>query len=86
MYYLEKALLFLVTLRFKQVNLPKAEKSIKIKREIGGKYGLQLSERKSQCIIFNMKENLEKCEKISIIEEVEEIKYLGGIAQLKKCV
>ena len=38
----------------------KAERSIEIIREIGGKYGLQLNERKSQCILFNMKE---KCEK-----------------------
>ena len=47
----------------------KAERSIEIIKEIGGKYGLQLNERKSQCILFNMKE---KCEKISIIEVVEE--------------
>ena len=38
----------------------KAERSIKIIREIRGKYGLQLNERKSQCILFNTKE---KCEK-----------------------
>ena len=38
----------------------KAERSVEIIREIGGKYGLQLNERKSQCILFNMKE---KCEK-----------------------
>ena len=40
----------------------KAERSIEIIREIAGKYGLQLNERKSQCILFNVKE---KCEKIS---------------------
>ena len=34
----------------------KAERSIKIIRGIGGKYGPQLNERKSQCILFNMKE------------------------------
>ena len=39
----------------------KAKRSIEIIREIGGKYGLQLNERKSQCILFNMKE---KCEKL----------------------
>ena len=33
----------------------KAERNIEIIREIGGKYGLQLNERKSQCILFNMK-------------------------------
>ena len=48
----------------------KTERSIEIIREIGGKYGLRLNERKSQCILFNMKE---KCEKISNIV-VEEIK------------
>ena len=37
-----------------------AERSIEIIREIGGKYGLQLNERKSQCILFNTKE---KCKK-----------------------
>ena len=61
----------------------KAERSIEIIREIGGKYGLQLNERKSQCILFNMKE---KCEKISNIEVVEEIKYLGVIVQVKRNV
>ena len=34
----------------------KAERSIEIIREIGGKYDLQLNERKSQCILFNTKE------------------------------
>ena len=48
----------------------KAERSIEIIREIGGKYGPQLP---SHCILFNMKE---KCEKISNIEVIEEIKYL----------
>ena len=64
----------------------KAEISIEIIREIGGKYGLQLNELKSQCILFNMKE---KCEKISNIEAVEEIKYLGfrsDSTSKKKCV
>ena len=61
----------------------KAERSIEIIREIGGKYGLQLNERKSQCILFNMKE---KCEKISNIKVVEEIKYLGMIVQAKRNV
>ena len=61
----------------------KAERSIEIIREIGGKYGLQLNERKSQGILFNMKE---KCEKISNIEVVEEIKYLGVIVQAKRNV
>ena len=59
----------------------KAERSKEIIREIGGKYGLQLNERKSQCILFNMKE---KCEKISNIEVEEEIKYLGVIVQAKR--
>ena len=58
-----------------------AERSIEIIREIGGKYGLQLNERKSQCILFNMKEN---CEKISDIGVVEEINYLGVIVQAKR--
>ena len=61
----------------------KAERSIKIIREIGGKYGLKLNERKNQCILFNMKE---KYEKISNIEVVEEIKYLGVIVQAKGSV
>ena len=61
----------------------KAERSIEIIREIGGKYGLQLNERKSQCILFNMKE---KYEKIRNIEVVEEIKYLGVIVQAKRNV
>ena len=61
----------------------KAERSIEIIREIGGKYGLKLNERKSQCILFNMKE---KYEKISNIEVVEEIKYLGVIVQAKRNV
>ena len=61
----------------------KAERSVEIIREIGGKYGLQLNERKSQCILFNMKE---KYEKISNIEVVEEIKYLGVIVQAKRNV
>ena len=61
----------------------KAERSIEIIREIGGKYGLQLNERKSQWILFNMKE---KYEKISNIEVVEEIKYLGVIVQAKRNV
>ena len=52
----------------------KAERSIEIIREIGGKYGLQL---------FNMKE---KYEKISNIEVVEEMKYLGVIVQAKRNV
>ena len=47
----------------------KAERSIKIIREIGENYVLQLNERKSQCILFNTKE---KCEKISNTEFVEE--------------
>ena len=64
-------------------NKEKAERSIEKIREIGGKYGLQLNERKSQCILFNMKE---KCEKISNIEVVEEIKYLGVIVQVKRNV
>ena len=33
----------------------KAERSIEIMRDIGGKYGLELNERKSQCILFNTK-------------------------------
>ena len=37
----------------------------------------------SPCILFNMKE---KCEKISNIEVVEEIKYLGVIVQAKRNV
>ena len=37
-----------------------AERSIKIIREIGGKYGLQLNERKSQCFLFNTKEKMRK--------------------------
>ena len=61
----------------------KAERSKEIIREIGGKYGLQLNERKSQCILFNMKE---KYEKISNIEVEEEIKYLGVILQAKRNV
>ena len=61
----------------------KAERSIEIIREIGLKYGLQLNERKSQCILFNTKE---KYEKISNIEVVEEIKYLGVIVQAKRNV
>ena len=61
----------------------KAERSIEIIREIGGKYGFQLNERKSQCILFNMKE---KCEIINNIEVVEEIKYLGVIVQAKRNV
>ena len=50
----------------------KAERSIEIIREIEGKYGLQLNERKSQCVLFNTKE---KCEKLSKIEVVEELKH-----------
>ena len=61
----------------------KAERSIEIIREIGGKYGLQLNERRSQCILFNMKK---KGEKISNIEVVEELKYLGVIVQAKRNV
>ena len=38
----------------------KAERSIEIIREIGGKYGLQLNERKSQCILYKTKEKREK--------------------------
>ena len=34
----------------------KVERSIEIIREIGRKYGFQLNDRKSQCILFNMKE------------------------------
>ena len=56
---------------------------MEIIRYIGGKYGLQLNERKSQCILFNMKE---KCEKICNMEVVEEIKYLGAIVQAKRNV
>ena len=37
-----------------------AERNIEIIREIGEKYGLQLNEQKSQCILFNTKE---KCKK-----------------------
>ena len=37
----------------------KAERIIEIIREIGRKYGLQLNERKSQCILFNTKEKYE---------------------------
>ena len=33
----------------------KAERSIEIIREIRENYGIQLNERKSQCILFNMK-------------------------------
>ena len=61
----------------------KAERSIDIIREIGGKYGLQLNEQRSQCILFNMKE---KCEKISNTEVVGEIKYLGVIVRAKRNV
>ena len=61
----------------------KAERSIEIIREIGGNHGLQLNQRKSQCILFNMKE---KVGKISNIEVVEEIKYLGVIVQAKRNV
>ena len=39
------------------------------------------NERKSQCILFNMKQN---CEKINNIEAAEEIEYLGVIVQAKK--
>ena len=46
----------------------KAERSIEIIREIGGKYGLQLNERKSQCILFNMKEKFEKISNIEVVE------------------
>ena len=63
--------------------LAKAERSIEIIREIGGKYGLQLNERKNQCILFNMRE---KCKKKSKIEVVEEIKYLRVIVQAKRNV
>ena len=59
------------------------ERSIEIIREIGGKYSLQLNERKGQCILFNMKE---KCEKMSNIEVVEEINYFGVIVQAKRNV
>ena len=38
----------------------KAERSIEIIRDMGGKYDLQLNERKSQCISFNTKENSKK--------------------------
>ena len=62
----------------------KAERSIEIIREIVEKYGLQLNERKSQFILFNMKE---KCKKISNIKVVEEIKYLGLIVQaMRMCL
>ena len=61
----------------------KAERSIKIIREIWGKYGLQLNERKIQCTLFNTKQ---KCEQISNIEVVEELKYLGVIVQAKRNV
>ena len=61
----------------------KTERSIEIIREIGGKYGLQLNEQNSQCILFN---TMEKCEKISNILVVEELKYLGVIAQAKRNV
>ena len=61
----------------------KAERSIEIIREIEGKYGIQLNEQKSQCILFNTKE---KCEKISNIEVVEKLKYLGVIVQAKRNV
>ena len=61
----------------------RAKRRIEIIREIGGKYGVQLNERKSQCIFFNIKE---KCKKISNIEVVEEIKFLGVIVQAKRNV
>ena len=61
----------------------KAKRSIEIIREMGGKYGLQLNDRKSQCILFNTKE---KCAKINKIEVVEELKYLGVIVQAKRNV
>ena len=63
----------------------KAERSIEIIREIYRRkvWPPTQFERKSQCILFNMKE---KCEKISNIEVVEEIKYLGVIVQAKRNV
>ena len=61
----------------------KAERSIKIIREIGEKYGLQLNEQKTELLLFNTKE---KCEKISNMEVVEELKYLGVIVQAKRIV
>ena len=36
-------------------------------REIGGKYGLQLNEQKSQCILFNTKENAKKISNIEVV-------------------
>ena len=45
-----------------------AERSMKIIREIGGKYVLQLNKQKSQYILFNRRK---KCEKIRNIEVVE---------------
>ena len=69
---------------YKQKTKRKQKEVYKIIREIGGKYGLQLNERKTQCILFNMKE---KYEKISSIEvEEEEVKYLGVIVQAKRNV
>ena len=41
---------------------------------------------KSQCILFNSFNTKEKCEKISNIEVVEELKYLGVIVQAKRNV
>ena len=60
----------------------KAERSIKVIREIGEKYGHQLNEQNSQCILFNTKE---KCEKISNTEVVE-LKNLGVIVQAMRNV
>ena len=59
----------------------RAERSIEIIRKIEGKYGLQLNEENNQCIIFNTKQ---KWEKISNIEEVEELKYLEGESTAKR--
>ena len=60
----------------------KAERSIELIREIGGKYGIQLNERKSQCILFNTREKWKKI----YIEVVEELKYLGVIVLEKRNV
>lgn len=62
-------------------NVEQARESIRIVKETGEKYGLQLNENKSQCIMFNVKENINEVEGIGVVKE---IKYLGIIIRGKK--
>ena len=62
-------------------SVEQAEKSIKIVREEGEKYGLVINENKSKCLVFNSGMTIENIENINVMEK---LKYLGVTVTSKR--